>query len=51
MLVALSGGADGGSVEEIIGIVVFFGSGLAMHSWFNRRWRRRAEDSEDSEDV
>ena len=47
MLVAFSGGADGGSVEEIIGIVVFFGSGLAMHSWFNRRWRRRTEDTED----
>ena len=47
MLVASLGGAASGPVEEIVGIVVFAGSGLAMHRWFNRRWRRRADNPED----
>ena len=39
-------GAVAGPIEEIVGIFVFAGSGLAMHRWFDRRWRRRADNPE-----
>jgi len=47
ILVVSFGGAAGDPIEEIVGIFVFVGSGLAMHRWFNRRWRRRADNPED----
>lgn len=46
ILVVSFDGVAAGPIEEVVGIFVFVGSGLAMHRWFDRRWRPRADNPE-----